>query len=281
MLHSGPALLSIPEVLTGLDIVPRGESVRYVFEDSTGQHHEEEFVALSFDSAAASMTERVLSPVTGPLFARDRDAWYVLDPVPQDHLLYVRINRSLDQKGKESLAAFAQRLADALRPGSFSAVVVDLRQDTGGNVHKTEPLAEVVSKAVKRGSIASVYVGLGRHTYSAAVLLAAQLKHDCGARFVGEVPRAVPNHQADAEHFELPNSKIEVSYSSKLWRLFPELGEARTIPIDLPAAWTWDDYRSGRDPMLEAIQASIANPNAHPPTSRVDSVPPSVASRTK
>jgi hypothetical protein len=73
--------------------------------------------------------------------------------------------------------------------------------------------------------------------------------------FVGEAPRAVPSRQADAEAFSLPNSGLEVSYSSLLRQPFPELSDATEIPLDIPAPPTWSSYRAGRDPALEAILA--------------------------
>jgi len=251
--HSGPALLTIPEVLGGLGIVQEGQPVRYRFESDAGGDQEASFNALPFDGAVAAMTERVLDTTSGPLFVRNRDDWQFFASVPNSRLLYVRLNRSLDQPGHESLAEFTKRVGDAIATGAYSTVLVDLRQDTGGNFHKTEPLNDLLKQAVTHHSIQQVYVGLGRHTYSAAILLAAGLKHDCGAIFAGETPRAVPNHQADVEDFELPNSRIKVSCSVKLWRPFPELGDARTIPIDVPAPWTWEDYRAGRDPVLSAV----------------------------
>jgi hypothetical protein len=128
--------------------------------------------------------------------------------------------------------------------------------NTGGNFHKTEPLADALCRFAKTGAVPRIHVVLGRHTYSAAIVLAAQLKHGCGALFVGEVPRAVPNRQADVESFTLPNSKLQVTYSAKPRRPFPELGNATAIPLDIPAPWTWESYRTGRDPALEAILRS-------------------------
>jgi hypothetical protein len=68
----------------------------------------------------------------------------------------------------------------------------------------------------------------------------------------------VPNRQADVETFTLPNSRLQVTYSAKLRRPFPELGDAAAIPLDIPAPWTWESYRAGRDPALEAILRAAA-----------------------
>lgn len=254
--HSGPGFVMIPELLIGLGLASPGQPIAYVFETHTGQRLTRSFTAAPFQQAAQSMIVRVVSPANEPLFMQQRDLWYVAERIDASDVAFVRVTRSQNQSGRESLAAFAGRVATMVAAPDVRRVVVDLRQNTGGNFHTTEPLVRAVCDAAKRGDIARAYVILGRHTYSAAVVLAAQLKHGCDALFVGEVPRAVPNRQADVERFTLPNSRLEITYSSRLRQPFPELADATEIPLDLSAPPTWSSYRAGRDPALEAILAS-------------------------
>jgi hypothetical protein len=256
--HSAPAFLAIPEVLIGLGIAARTGPIRYVFDNDDGRRVSASFTPMSFPDSAAAMTARVLR-ADGPLFARERDRWYLAAHVDATDILYLRINRSQDQSKRESLAAFTRRVSVEIKRGGVSRVVIDLRQNTGGNFHKTDPLADAICGLAKNGVVSRVFVILGRHTYSAAIVLAARFKHGCDAQFVGEVPRAVPNRQADVERFRLPNTRLEISYSSRLRPAFPELGDATTIPLDLPAPWTWEAYRMGRDLALEAILRLTSN----------------------
>jgi hypothetical protein len=252
-LHSAPAFVTIPEVLVALGFAARPESIQYVFAQDDGQRVTAEFALLSFPAAASALTKRVLDAATGPLWVRHRERWHLAERVDSSDLLYVRLTRSQNQPQQESLARFAQRVGAAARDADVRRVVIDIRQNTGGNFHTTEPLVQAVCDAARDGALARVYVILGRHTYSAAIVFAAQLKHGCDAQFVGEVPRAVPNRQADMETFRLPHSRLEVTYSARIRRPFPELGDATEIPLDLPAPLTWESYRAGRDPALEAI----------------------------
>lgn len=254
--HSGPAFVMIREVLIGLGLSTPDQPITYTFESDTGLRFTRVFTAVPLRDAAQLMTVRVLPPANEPLFMQQRNLWYVAERVDASDLFYVRVTRSQNQGGRESLSAFARRVATAVSAGDVSQVVIDLRQNTGGNFHTTEPLVQAVCTAAKRGDLARVYVILGRHTYSAAVVLAAQLKHGCEAVFVGEVPRAVPNRQADVQSFALPNSRLEVTYSARLRQPFPELADATEIPVDFPAPPTWLSYRAGRDPALETILRS-------------------------
>jgi len=256
ILHSAPAWVTIPEVLLGLGLTPANEPIAYVFETEGGHRVTNTFAAVPLQDAAQSMTVRLVRPEEEPLFMRSRNLWYVMERVTASDVLYVRVTRSQNQSGRESLATFTRTVAAAAAEAEVRRVVVDLRQNTGGNFNTTEPLASAICGAVRNGKVTRVYVILGRHTYSAAIVFAGQLKHGCDAVFVGEVPRAVPNRQADVGRFTLPNSRLEVTYSSKLRPAFPELGNATEIPLDLPAPPTWGNYRAGRDPALEAVLSS-------------------------
>jgi hypothetical protein len=272
ILHSGPALITIPEVLRGLGLAQEGDTISYVFEADDGRRVTRTFGAISLQEVGQHMTARMVRPEQEPLFMRNRNLSYVMERVSSSDVLYVRVSRSLNQDGKESLAAFARTVAAAAGEDGVRHVVVDLRQNTGGNFHTTEPLSSVICGAAQRQDIGRVFVILGRHTYSAAVVLAGQLKHGCNAIFVGEVPRAVPNRQADAGEFTLPNSRLEISYSSKLRPVFPELGQATEIPLDIPAHPNWEDYRAGRDPALEAVFSSGTRARRVRPSSSRDQV---------
>lgn len=253
--HSGPAFLMIPEVLIGLGFAAPGQLIAYVFETDNGQRLTRTFTGAPFQQVAQSMNVRIVKPADEPLFMQRRDLWYVAERVEASDIVYVRVSRSQNQGGRESLGTFAGRIATMVAVADVRQVVVDLRQNTGGNFNTTERLVRTVCDARKGGDVSRVYVILGRHTYSAAVVLAAQLKHGCDALFVGEVPRAVPNRQADVGRFTLPNSGLEITYSARLRQPFPELGNATEIPLDIPAPPTWSSYRSGHDPALEAILA--------------------------
>lgn len=236
--HSAPQMLAIPEVLAGLDLAPAGGPIRFTFEDDQGSRRTEAFGRLP-PADAAALTARVLANDGPALFTHRRDRWYWSEPAAGSRLIYARVSRCAEQDGQESLAAFAKGLAAAIRKEAPARVALDLRLNTGGDARKVGPLGDVLVRAVRAGEARDLAVILGRHTYSAAILLAARLRHEAGARFAGETPRAAPNRQGEVESFLLPNSKLTVTYSSRFHRPFPELGEAAEIPLDVPAPWTW------------------------------------------
>jgi hypothetical protein len=71
-------------------------------------------------------------------------------------LLYVRVSRSRNQDGREPLSAFARRVAALVATPAIRRVAVDVRLNTGGTFHTTEPLAATICGAAWTGRIAGV-----------------------------------------------------------------------------------------------------------------------------
>lgn len=133
--------------------------------------------------------------------------------------------------------------------------VVDLRYNTGGNYHRNAPLIEGIAKRSRINRPGHLFVLTGRTTFSAATLAAIHLAQQTEAVFVGEPSRGKPNGYSDEKLLRLPNSKIEVNYSPIYRGATPELGDAPYLPVDVAVERTFEDYRDGRDPVLEAALA--------------------------
>ena len=58
-----------------------------------------------------------------------------------------------------------------------------------------------------------------------------------------------------------------MDYTENLHRPAPELGDFPVLPVDLPVALLFDDYRLGKDPVLEAA-LGVSLPNMPPTAAR-------------
>jgi hypothetical protein len=87
---------------------------------------------------------------------------------------------------------------------------------------------------------------------------AADLRRELRAVLVGEPTGGRPNQYQEGDNFTLPHSRFQVSVATRYYRF-----QAEDTPGVLPdhyVAPTWDDYRSGRDPLLEWILARPLRP---------------------
>ena len=68
--------------------------------------------------------------------------------------------------------------------------------------------------------------------------------------WVGEPSGSPPNEYGEIKDFTLPNSKIDVQYTTKYFRLLPN-SDPQTLEPDLPVHRSIADFLSGRDPVLD------------------------------
>ena len=81
---------------------------------------------------------------------------------------------------------------------------------------------------------------------------AVDLHNDVHAILVGEPTSNKPNHYGQMESFELPNSKIKVTYSTKHFHLIRNADPPSLDPdIDVPCSL--EDFLAGRNPVFDAV----------------------------
>jgi len=83
---------------------------------------------------------------------------------------------------------------------------------------------------------------------------AAQFRSQTAALLVGQTIGEKPNSYAEVRTMPLPNSHLTVRYSTQYYK-FTE-GTENAIRPDREITPSWDDYRAGRDPVLEWVLSS-------------------------
>ena len=165
--------------------------------------------------------------------------------------LYVQYNE-VQNKQNESIEAFFARVYDFAEKNPVEKLVLDLRNNGGGNNYLNLPviIGAIRSKLNVRGRL---FVIIGRETFSAAQNAVNDLEKYTNAIFVGEPTGASPNHFGDARRIELPNSKIALWASTLWWQDMDPRDSRKWKAPDLAADLTIDAYSDGRDPAMEAI----------------------------
>ena len=95
-----------------------------------------------------------------------------------------------------------------------------------------------------------LFVIIGPITFSAALANAIHFRDQTKAMLVGEPIGEKPNSWSENDEFVLPRSHLTVSYSTKYYEFAP--GESVITPKQLIVP-TWEEFRDGRDPVLEWI----------------------------
>lgn len=254
-----PMMLMTPEILHASGVLPTGQPVRLRLELVDGTTRAIEPGTLDWN---AWMAQFGTYPVGLPSDARllslsRRDAAFWSQILAPSTTAYVQYNEVRASSGNTTLRQFADDLAAKLADGAVTKVIVDLRNNAGGNNRTYGPLLTLLSTDPHLAEPGALVVIIGRQTFSAAVNFATELQQRSKAIFVGEPTGGRPNVYADVKTLTLPNSRIPVEISARYWEFGGPDDERDAIDPDVPSQWTLDDFVAGRDTVLAAaLQAS-------------------------
>ncbi|HEU0131750.1 MAG TPA: hypothetical protein VFQ85_12250 [Mycobacteriales bacterium] len=249
-----PRYLLVPEVLHGLDVIDRVGPVPLTVVDARGRRTVTvEPVPMARYAEWAGPYALDLVPRPGLRYRTERadvPLWHETLP---GGVVYVAFNAVTDPDPGE-LAAIGRAVATASR------VVVDLRNNTGGEVGADEPLLAVLTdeRVLAR---AALFVLTGRNTFSAAALFAAKLDRKVpGAVFAGEAMAGAPTSYANARDVRMERTGFVLTVASSREAAVSANDRRETIPPDRVVAMTSRDYFAGRDPVLAAALTNAAGP---------------------
>jgi tetratricopeptide (TPR) repeat protein len=248
-----PGLLRYPQLLKGLGLSADAGKVRLGLTDRQGRAKE-----VTLAVAEKPVADWVRKPAEVrtdlPTHVRRRADYYWFEYFPRTKLVYVQYNACANMEG-ETLEAFCRRLFAFVEANDVAKLVLDLRWNGGGNMFVNRPLLDGLVRLRKANRRGELFVIVGRHTFSAAMILAAQIERYTEATFVGEPTGSSPNFVGETCLVELPFSKVEVSISDLAWQNSHAKDYRVWIDPALPVPFTFRDWKAGRDAALERIEA--------------------------
>ena len=249
LLNDSPAIMSMPSILYGLDLIPQKGQVIFSFEGQDGSLFDLELQSRSGNPEPfISVYEK--AGVQVPLYEQDRDTFYWLRDLPEANAVYVQYNVCGGQKRKP-FKSFVEEVFSLVDRNQESRLIMDLRFNGGGNEAILTPFIEAIEARPKFDEPGKLFVIIGRGTYSSALQNAITLSRENNATLVGEPTGGKPNHYGEVRSFKLPNSDLRVQYSTRYWLNYPG-SDPLTLEPDIPAMLTIGDLLVGRDPALEA-----------------------------
>jgi hypothetical protein len=203
----------IPSVLHGLQIVDDPQAAAaFTFETRTGESAELDLAPVNFADVQDDIIGQETDQDALPLYMQNggQNYWYTY--LEEDKTLYFKYNQCSEMADK-SFSDFTQELLDTLDNGNIEKLVIDLRDNGGGDEELLFPFIHAVSHSPLNQE-GRLFIIVGRQTFSSAVRNAVTLQKKTGATFIGEPTGGKPSHFGAAQSFQLPNSKIMVTYST-------------------------------------------------------------------
>jgi hypothetical protein len=252
----GPAKLELPLVLHGLRLAPDATHAAFEVRNDAGAKVTVD-LSLATSSADALGLQQALPKEQTPLWQTHPGKTYWFEWVEASRLLFLQYNSCRDDP-EQTFAAFCADLWKCADDHPVERIVVDLRQNGGGNSAVIAPFYAGLGARRKLREKGRLFVAIGPSTFSSAMMNALEMKNAYGAILVGEPTGGKPNSYGEVKSFELPHSRLAVQYSTKYWELVP--GDPPSVLPDVAAPLSFDDWSSGRDPVLDAVRAWKASP---------------------
>ncbi len=188
---------------------------------------------------------------TTPYYLKNIERNYYQEYLPASKTLYVRHSQVLDD-AEESISAFYKKVFEFIDRNEVEKLVIDVRLNGGGNNYKNKPVVTGIIESKKINKAGKLFVITGRRTYSACQNLVNEFSNYTNALFVGEPTAENVNFYGDNRRIDLPNTGIPVFLSFAWWQDKPQWENADWLAPQLAVDMSFADYKSNKDPVLEA-----------------------------
>ncbi len=185
-----------------------------------------------------------------PLSRRHPGQSYWYEYVPAQHAVYVQFNAVLNA-GPEPLATFFRNVFDFVDRNDVQRLVIDLRNNSGGNNQLLRPLIVGLIQAKKidqRGRLVAI---IGPQTFSAAQNFVNRIENYTEVTFVGTPTGENVNFYGDVQPIELPNSKLRIGMSALRWQDMDMRDKRTSTSPEIAVEPSFADYLAHADPALE------------------------------
>jgi hypothetical protein len=250
-----PRLLASTAILRGLGIISGEGPVSLEIEDAMGKTRRVELVPRDVERVEKSWVFQVAGcdkPL--PLTYRSRDKTYWFELLSDQRTIYCQIN-GIGVDNETTMSSFCQKLFDAVAQPEVEALIIDMRHNGGGDTFTNPPLIEGIIRSEKLQKPGSLFVIIGRATFSAAQNTTSELERRTKAILVGEPTGSRPNFIGESLRVSLPYSGWLLSPSDLWWQHSMSMDYRSWIPPQLYAPPTAASFRAHSDPCMDVIAA--------------------------
>jgi hypothetical protein len=244
VLNRSAEVITQAEALVALHVLPSAAEGLFTFADDDGNRFE---LRIASADPGSQKPRRASMPVPVHWQRPGEGFWFIERP---DSTVYVNF------RSYQNIEQHAAQLLDFLRARQPQRLIVDMRQNSGGNYTLVrQHLLYKLQTMPNLNRPGGLYILTGRGTFSAAMTNVTDFRRETDAVLVGEPTGARPNGYQERGGFTLPHSGLQVSCSILRYRFQPESDDPPAVMPDRRIDPDWRLYKVGRDPVLEWIEA--------------------------
>jgi len=177
----------------------------------------------------------------------ERDTYYAKYYPDLKNTFYILYN-SCSNNLEQSFSDFIIEQYSAINIKTIDKVVVDLRNNGGGDSRVIKPLYNLLESELSNSQL---YVIIGPKTFSSALMNAVDLSNKYDGILIGNPTGGKPNHYGEVKHIQLPTGN-SIYWSIKYFTMIPGDNSDSLYP-DVSIDITSEDYFSLKDPILNKI----------------------------
>ncbi len=246
-----PSFMVVPELLRAVGIAPESDRLTWRVRLANGKEISAELAAVHDD---APLEWSALDEIAKPM----PDSRHWITKLPHG-LIHARLTDILADRN-ETIAQFADKLFGEVEATPDATLVLDLRDNPGGDNTFDDALVRGAIRAKRLWEPGRFFVLINPGTFSAASNLVTLLERWTPAIFVGEPTGGAPNCYGDPKKTVLPNSGLTAQISTLYWQVSnPKDTRDATAPL-IPAAPTVASVRSRRDVAIEVVKSLLKEP---------------------
>ncbi len=190
----------------------------------------------------------LFDPLVCPPLPRSTERLWDIER-PGDGVVVARYRRTVDRADGWTGVGFAEELEQAVDEVGEPVLVVDLRDNPGGEIRAYAPLLAAVQR-IATTHPGAVRLVVNRCTFSAASQLVAEALATTDATVVGETMGGTTRQWGDARTTSLPGSGVVVHVATR-WHDRGGSGVPTVVVPDVVVPVTWEGHVAGIDPAID------------------------------
>jgi hypothetical protein len=243
-----------PEILHTLGLILHLKHVPIRLQDPNGNLFDMDFISLPGSPPPNFTTSAYPSRTPTQLYrTRPTSEFYWYDYLSEAKTVYFQYNQCIEMPGLP-FATFLNGLLNFIDTHEVVKIAIDLRRNSGGNSAILIPFINAIRARQHLNQQGRLFVLIDNGTKSSAIHNAIHFRQlQTNPILVGEPTGGTPNGYGEIRSFTLPNSGLNVIYSTRLFQMVP--GDPPALHPDILIEFSSADYFAGRDPVLEAVLA--------------------------
>jgi hypothetical protein len=248
--------MMISEFLFGLQLTNNKFKAEFSFLDDSNKESRVLLNAINsknyYENTAFQTYKIKIPEIQKPIDLKHDYLWF--SSIKDAQGIYIKFESYPSFDGMEK---FGESVLNYVNENQIKQVVIDLRNNGGGDFFVGTFLAYYLNLADSIDWKSGVYVLIDKGTFSAGTSNASQFRQILNAKIIGEPTGSNPTGYQDMGQFTLPNSGMIVTYSKRLFRFQDKVTQG--VQPDVLIEYDWKSYSNGIDNMMEWVINDIRN----------------------